>query len=196
MAIQAIETEDMETAKNLLGADSSLRTHARQLQLIAFCSQMSPDDYAESQASVAPSIVELKRAGRSNAQFQQDDIQRSLKNLTQALKYELIKRGPPDWTHIKEHYANRISGDPVDDQAFPNVRLHTYYRDHGHADSVLGRITDDAAAVLRPTNEGMSSESGSPKYHVVHEGSLAGKQIKEYLITVVNGGGEVWEVLL
>jgi hypothetical protein len=42
----------------------------------------------------------------------------------------------------------------------------------------------------------MSSQSGSPKYHVVHEGVLTGKQIKDYLVTVVNGGGEIWEVLV
>lgn len=100
------------------------------------------------------------------------------------------------WDEVKKKYGQYISGDPVDNETFPRVRLHTFYRDYGHADSVLGRISDDAAAVLRPTNEGMSQESGKPKYHVVHEGTLTGKQIKEYLITVVEAGGEVWEVLL
>lgn len=100
------------------------------------------------------------------------------------------------WDDVKQKYAQYISGDPVDDQTFSRARLHTFYRDHGHADLVLGRIADDTAAVLRPTNEGMSSESGTPKCHVVHEGNLTGKQIKDYLITVVAGGGEVWEVLL
>lgn len=100
------------------------------------------------------------------------------------------------WGQVKEKYGQYISGDPVDDQTFPRARLHTFYRDHGHADSVLGRIADDAASVLRATNEGMSRESGAPKYHVIHEGDLTGKQIKDYLVAVVTGGGEVWEVLL
>jgi hypothetical protein len=101
-----------------------------------------------------------------------------------------------DWEEIITKYGQYISGDPVESQVFSRTRLHTFYRGHGHADTVLGRIADDAAAVLRPTNEGISWETGAPKYHVVHEGSLTGKQIKEYLITVVAGGGEIWEVLL
>ncbi|NCA83169.1 MAG: hypothetical protein EOM72_10570 [Opitutae bacterium] len=101
-----------------------------------------------------------------------------------------------DWEEIVTKYGQYISGDLVEDQVFSRARLHTFYRDRAHADAVLGRIADDAAAVLRPTNEGISRESDAPKYHVVHEGSLTGKQIKEYLITVVVGGGEVWEVLL
>ena len=100
------------------------------------------------------------------------------------------------WDEVKQKYGQYISGDPVDDQTFPRARLHTFYRDHAHANAVLGRIAGDAAAILRPTSEGMSQESGASKYHVVHEGNLTGKQIKEYLITVVDRGGEVWEVLL
>jgi hypothetical protein len=100
------------------------------------------------------------------------------------------------WGQVKQQYGKCISGDLVDDHTFSKARLHTSYRDHAHADSVLNRIADNTAAALRPTNEGMSSQRGSPKYHVVHEGVLTGKQIKDYLVTVVNGGGEIWEVLV
>ncbi len=100
------------------------------------------------------------------------------------------------WGEVKVRYGQHISGDPVDDHIFPRARLHTFYRDHRHADSVLSRVADDAAAALQPTNEGISEETGEPRYHVVHEGTLTGKQIQDYLVTVVQGGGEVWEVLL
>ena len=73
--------------------------------------------------------------------------------------------------------------------------MHTFYRDYAHADREFGTISDDAVA-LKPTHEDVSCENGSPKYHVVREGSLIGKQVKEYLITVVAGGSEIWEVLL
>ena len=39
----------------------------------------------------------------------------------------------------------------------------------------------------------MSSSSGSPRYHVVHEGQLSGAQFKEFILTVVRSGAAVYE---
>jgi len=100
-----------------------------------------------------------------------------------------------NWTDIKTKYGKYIPTDPVDDQTYSAV-LSTFYRDHSHADRVLSAISNEIAAELRPTNEGPSSLSGAPRYHTTHEGRLTGAQVKEYLITVVQGGGEIYEVFL
>ena len=99
------------------------------------------------------------------------------------------------WTEIKAKYGQYIPTEPVDNQTH-NARLHTFYRDHSQADRVLSGISNEIAGILRPTNEGPSSSSGAPRYHVVHEGRLSGAQVKEYLIAVVSGGGEIYEVFL
>ena len=101
-----------------------------------------------------------------------------------------------NWNDVKAKYGDYISGDLVDNATFARARLHTFYRDHGHANRVLSKIPGDVASVLHPFNEGISDTSGSPRYHVVHEGRLTGTQIKEYLVTIAQEGGEIWEVLL
>ena len=99
------------------------------------------------------------------------------------------------WEDIKQKYGSYISAEPTDDQTF-RATLHTFYPTNREAERALNKISDEIAARLAPVKEGASSESGVPKYHVVHEGHLSGKQIKEYLITVCDNEGEIFEVLL
>ena len=99
------------------------------------------------------------------------------------------------WTAIETKYGQYISK-PLDDSATFSVVLNTFYRDHSHADRVLSAISNEIAGKLRPTNQGVSSLSGASRYHITHEGHLNGAQVKEYLITVVGGDGEIYEVLL
>ncbi len=101
-----------------------------------------------------------------------------------------------NWDDIKAKYGEYISGDPVDSETFSKARLQTFYSDHGHGNRVLSKIPPDIASLLRPLSQGMSDTSGSPRFHVVHEGCLTGKQVKDYLIIVAQEGGEIWEVLL
>ena len=100
------------------------------------------------------------------------------------------------WEEVKRNYGQYISGNPIDNETFTKTRLHTFYDNYGQADLILNKISNDIAAVLSLISEGMSPLSGTSKYHVIHEGNLTGKQIKEYLITVVENGGDIWEVLL
>ena len=99
------------------------------------------------------------------------------------------------WNDVKTKYGQYIPQEPEDGQNYSAV-LSTFYRDYSQADRVLGAISNEIASQLRPTNEGMSSLSGAPRYHITHEGRLTGAQVKEYLITVVQGGGEIYEVFL
>ena len=100
------------------------------------------------------------------------------------------------WNDIKTKYGQYIPKEPVEGETYDNARLHTFYRDYSHADQVLSGIPNEVAAKLRPTNEGISSASGEPRYHITHEGRLTGAQVRAYLISVVRGGGEIFEVFL
>lgn len=100
-----------------------------------------------------------------------------------------------NWNDIKKKYGEFISGEPEDGESY-RATLHVFYRDYAHADRVLSQIPDAIAGKLRPVNEGVSTLSGGPRYHVTHEGTLTGEQVREYLETTVGGGGEVYEVFL
>ena len=89
----------------------------------------------------------------------------------------------PRWNAVLERFGQYISihGSnskvPTDDMNYPNIVLHTFYRDYAHADQVLSRIPSDVM-VLTPSGEGTSGLSGQPRYHVTHKGTLSGRQIK------------------
>jgi len=102
------------------------------------------------------------------------------------------------WQSVMEKYGQYISGgnELIDGETYSRVRLHVFYPDHTTAERVEGRVSDAIASKLRPVSEGMQPLTGANKYHVWCEATLTGAQIKEYLITVISGGGEIWEVLI
>ena len=116
-------------------------------------------------------------------------------DLIKAMRAEVDSMNPAVWEEIHSKYSTCISGNPEDERTY-DVRLHTFYQDQSHANRVLSGISNEVAGILRPTNEGPSSLTGAPRYHATHEGRLTGAQVKEYLITVVTGGGEMYEVFL
>ena len=99
------------------------------------------------------------------------------------------------YADVKIKYGQYIPADPEDDKTY-NATLHTFFRDYAHANRALAAISNEITGKLHPLNEGSSSLSGAPRYHVTHEGSLSGIQIKEYLSTIVQRGGEIYEVFL
>ena len=102
------------------------------------------------------------------------------------------------WQRVKAKYGQYISGGSglLDGEAYPKVRLHVFYPDRMTAERVERKVSDAIASKLQPISEGMHDTNGTLKYNVVNEATLTGAQIKEYLVTVVNGGGEIWEALI
>jgi len=102
------------------------------------------------------------------------------------------------WQRVMEKYGQYISGgsDLVDGETYRRVRLHVFYPNPATAERVEGKVSDAIASKLQPVSEGMQPLTGANKYHVWCEATLTGAQIKEYLVTVVNGGGEIWEALI
>ena len=101
-----------------------------------------------------------------------------------------------EWSRLLAENRSYISGEISDDEV-NKVLLNCHFPDCATADRVLGQVSNEVAAKLRPVNEGFSSDSGTRRYHVAHEGRLSGREVKEYLRTVCKpGGGAIYEVLL
>lgn len=96
------------------------------------------------------------------------------------------------WDDIKARFGQYITKEIADSETY-SCEIQTFYPSHAVADRALGKISNEVASKLRSTNEGVSDLSGATCYHVVHEGSLTGREFKEYLITAVEAGGGVYE---
>lgn len=96
------------------------------------------------------------------------------------------------WNDITTKYGQFITEAVEDSETYP-CKIQTYFASQGDAERALGRISNDIASKLRPEYECFSEQSGARRFHVVHGGTLSGSQYKEYLITVVSSGGEIWE---